>query len=248
MVMLHDEDEKEENNERWLLTYSDLITLLMIFFVIMYSMSNVDAEKYKQLSQSLNSAFGGSPGVIEGGQSKMEPVVDPNNNNLDSLQNPEVKEVAENIQNYLNESGLSNSVSLKAQDRGLVISLKDTILFDTGKAVIINDSRDKIIKIGKMLNEMNSYIRVEGHTDNLSIKNSEFKSNWDLSVMRATNVVQLLIDSAGIAPNKLSAVGYGEFRPIADNSSPEGKSKNRRVDIVLVDSKFDDVENVGENK
>ncbi|MGO0881339.1 flagellar motor protein MotB [Clostridioides difficile] len=246
--MLHDEDEKEENNERWLLTYSDLITLLMIFFVIMYSMSNVDAEKYKQLSQSLNSAFGGSPGVIEGGQSKMEPVVDPNNNNLDSLQNPEVKEVAENIQNYLNESGLSNSVSLKAQDRGLVISLKDTILFDTGKAVIINDSRDKIIKIGKMLNEMNSYIRVEGHTDNLSIKNSEFKSNWDLSVMRATNVVQLLIDSAGIAPNKLSAVGYGEFRPIADNSSPEGKSKNRRVDIVLVDSKFDDVENVGENK
>ncbi|MGO0985374.1 flagellar motor protein MotB [Clostridioides difficile] len=246
--MLHDEDEKEENNERWLLTYSDLITLLMIFFVIMYSMSNVDAEKYKQLSQSLNSTFGGSSGVIEGGQSKMEPVVDPNNNNLDSLQNPEVKEVAENIQNYLNESGLSNSVSLKAQDRGLVISLKDTILFDTGKAVIINDSRDKIIKIGKMLNEMNSYIRVEGHTDNLSIKNSEFKSNWDLSVMRATNVVQLLIDSAGIAPNKLSAVGYGEFRPIADNSSPEGKSKNRRVDIVLVDSKFDDVENVGENK
>lgn len=246
--MLHDEDEKEENNERWLLTYSDLITLLMIFFVIMYSMSNVDAEKYKQLSQSLNSTFGGSSGVIEGGQSKMEPVVDPNNNNLDSLQNPEVKEVAENIQNYLNESGLSNSVSLKAQDRGLVISLKDTILFDTGKAVIINDSRDKIIKIGKMLNEMNSYIRVEGHTDNLSIKNSEFKSNWDLSVMRATNVVQLLIDSAGIAPNKLSAVGYGEFRPIADNSSPDGKSKNRRVDIVLVDSKFDDVENVGENK
>ncbi|MGX9755044.1 flagellar motor protein MotB [Clostridioides difficile] len=246
--MLHDEDEKEENNERWLLTYSDLITLLMIFFVIMYSMSNVDAEKYKQLSQSLNSAFGGSSGVIEGGQSKIEPVVDPNNNNLDSLQNPEVKEVAENIQNYLNESGLANSVSLKAQDRGLVISLKDTILFDTGKAVIINDSRDKIIQIGKMLNEMNSYIRVEGHTDNRSIKNSEFKSNWDLSVMRATNVVQLLIDSAGIAPNKLSAVGYGEFRPIADNSSPDGKSKNRRVDIVLVDSKFDDVENVGENK
>ncbi|MGO0862057.1 OmpA family protein [Clostridioides difficile] len=231
-----------------LLTYSDLITLLMIFFVIMYSMSNVDAEKYKQLSQSLNSAFGGSSGVIEGGQSKIEPVVDPNNNNLDSLQNPEVKEVAENIQNYLNESGLANSVSLKAQDRGLVISLKDTILFDTGKAVIINDSRDKIIQIGKMLNEMNSYIRVEGHTDNRSIKNSEFKSNWDLSVMRATNVVQLLIDSAGIAPNKLSAVGYGEFRPIADNSSPDGKSKNRRVDIVLVDSKFDDVENVGENK
>ncbi|MCC0631853.1 flagellar motor protein MotB [Clostridioides sp. ZZV15-6388] len=246
--MLHDEDEKEENNERWLLTYSDLITLLMIFFVIMYSMSNVDAEKYKQLSQSLSSAFGGSSGVIEGGQSKIEPVVDPNNNNLDSLQNPEFKEVAENIQNYLNESGLANSVSLKAQDRGLVISLKDTILFDTGKAVIINDSRDKIIQIGKMLNEMNSYIRVEGHTDNLSIKNSEFKSNWDLSVMRATNVVQLLIDSAGIAPDKLSAVGYGEFRPIADNSSPDGKSKNRRVDIVLVDSKFDDVENVGENK
>ncbi|WP_185714854.1 flagellar motor protein MotB, partial [Clostridioides difficile] len=78
--MLYDEDEKEENNERWLLTYSDLITLLMIFFVIMYSMSNVDAEKYKQLSQSLNSAFGGSSGVIEGGNSKIEPVVEPGSN------------------------------------------------------------------------------------------------------------------------------------------------------------------------
>ncbi|MFA4038042.1 flagellar motor protein MotB [Clostridioides difficile] len=82
----------------------------------------------------------------------------------------------------------------------------------------------------------------------MSIKNSEFKSNWDLSVMRATNVVQLLIDNAGIAPDKLSAVGYGEFRPIAENSSEEGRSKNRRVDIVLVDSKYDNVENVSKDK
>ncbi|MCC0782094.1 flagellar motor protein MotB [Clostridioides sp. ES-S-0108-01] len=242
--MLYDEDEKEENNERWLLTYSDLITLLMIFFVIMYSMSNVDAEKYKQLSQSLNSAFGGSAGVIEGGNSKIEPGSD----NLDSLQNVEFKKVGEEIQKYLNENGMANSVSLKVQDRGLVIRLKDTILFDTGKSIVKDNSRDKIIQIGKMLNEMNSYMRVEGHTDNMSIKNSEFKSNWDLSVMRATNVVQLLIDNAGISPDKLSAVGYGEFRPIAENSSEEGRSKNRRVDIVLVDSKYDNVENVAKNK
>ncbi|MCC0627889.1 MULTISPECIES: flagellar motor protein MotB [unclassified Clostridioides] len=242
--MLHDEDEKEENNERWLLTYSDLITLLMIFFVIMYSMSNVDAEKYKQLSQSLNSAFGGSAGVIEGGNSKIEPGSD----NLDSLQNVEFKKVGEEIQKYLNENDMANSVSLKVQDRGLVIRLKDTILFDTGKSIVKDNSRDKIIQIGKMLNEMNSYMRVEGHTDNMSIKNSEFKSNWDLSVMRATNVVQLLIDNAGISPDKLSAVGYGEFRPIAENSSEEGRSKNRRVDIVLVDSKYDNVENVAKNK
>ena len=93
--MLYDEDEKEENNERWLLTYSDLITLLMIFFVIMYSMSNVDAEKYKQLSQSLNSAFGGSSGVIEGGNSKIEPVVEPGSNDLDTLQNAKFKKVGE---------------------------------------------------------------------------------------------------------------------------------------------------------
>ncbi|HEK8830171.1 TPA: OmpA family protein [Clostridioides difficile] len=246
--MLYDEDEKEENNERGLLTYSDLITLLMIFFVIMYSMSNVDAEKYKQLSQSLNSAFGGSSGVIEGGNSKIEPVVEPGSNDLDTLQNAKFKKIGEEIQKYLNENGMANSVSLRVQDRGLVISLKDTILFDTGKAIVKDNSRDKIIQIGKMLNEMNSYMRVEGHTDNMSIKNSEFKSNWDLSVMRATNVVQLLIDNAGIAPDKLSAVGYGEFRPIAENSSEEGRSKNRRVDIVLVDSKYDNVENVSKDK
>ncbi len=131
--MLYDEDEKEENNERWLLTYSDLITLLMIFFVIMYSMSNVDAEKYKQLSQSLNSAFGGSSGVIEGGNSKIEPVVEPGSNDLDNLQNG-FKKVGEEIQKYLNENGMANSVSLRVQDRGLVISLKDTILFDTGES------------------------------------------------------------------------------------------------------------------
>ena len=139
---------------------------------------------------------------------------------------------------------MTNDVTTEITEKGLVVSLKNATFFDSGEATLKPQFTSKIIQIAKIVNQLNNYIRVEGNTDNIPIYNSMFKSNWQLSAIRATNVVELLIDKSDISPYKISAVGYGEFRPIASNSTAAGRAKNRRVDIVVLSSKFDSEENV----
>lgn len=237
-------EEKEANHERWLLTYSDLITLLMIFFVIMYASSNVSVSKYKAVSDSFKIALSGGGGSLVG------PVDSVNaNGSNERNDNKEVSEenklmnLKENVDNYLQSAGMSTGISTSIEERGLVISLKDSIIFDSGKAEIKNDYKKKLVDLGSILNKMDSYIRVEGHTDNVPINNNKFNSNWQLSVIRATNVTELLIEEAHIAPKRLSSIGYGEFRPVADNNTEQGRAQNRRVDIVLINSKYNEIEN-----
>lgn len=235
--------ESAGNNERWLLTYSDLITLLMIFFVVMYSISNINTGKYKQLSESLKTGMGGGKTII--GKDETTPinqqtsVIDLNN----AAEQQKLEAVKKQLDEYLKKNGLKATVTTSIDDRGLVVSIEDTEFFDTGKADINPVSKIKLIAIGNILNQVVNYMRVEGHTDNVPIKNNEFSSNWQLSAIRATNVTELLISSVGIPPAKLSAVGYGEYRPIADNSTEVGRAKNRRVDIIIIDSKFNNLEN-----
>lgn len=242
-------EEKEANHERWLLTYSDLITLLMIFFVIMYASSNVSASKYKAVSDSFKIALGGGRTLIgqeEGANINASNSVE---NSSTSKDNKELSEenklmnLKENVDNYLQSAGMSASISTSIEERGLVISLKDSIIFESGKAEIKSDYKKKLVDLGSILNKMDSYIRVEGHTDNVPINNNKFNSNWQLSVIRATNVTELLIEEAHIAPKRLSSVGYGEFRPVADNTTEQGRAQNRRVDIVLINSKYNEIEN-----
>lgn len=254
-------EEKESNNDRWLLTYSDLITLLMIFFVVMYASSTVNATKYKQLSQSLNAAFdGGSGKSIVGAQSGVSAldssgttsdklkVVEKNaaDNKAASatkvLENNKMAAIKQNVDNYLKKNGLSSSVSTKIDERGLAVSLNSTLLFDVGKANVIATSTKKLISIGKMLNSVNNYIRIEGHTDSTPMSNNEFSSNWQLSAIRATNVTELLISKSGINPKRISAVAYGENRPIASNNTQVGKAKNRTIDIIILSSQFSKTE------
>lgn len=235
--------EKEPNHERWLLTYSDLITLLMIFFVIMYASSNLDATKYKAVSESFNVVFNGGGKTIVGNDSSpsisdTKPAVNPA-----AMEQSKIQEIKNQVDTYLKKNGMKGTVSTNIDERGLVISLNDTLFFDTGKAEIKPESQKKIIEIGKMLNKINNYIRIEGHTDNIPIKNDRFQSNWQLSCERAANVTMILIDKANIPPQKLSAVGYGEWRPIASNKEEQGKARNRRVDIVIMNSKFNQIEN-----
>jgi len=249
-------EEKEPNGERWLLTYSDLITLLMIFFVIMYASSTVNATKYKQLSQSLNAAFsGGSGKSIVGDQAGVSALdasgTTPAKTTVDektasaatkAIEQNKMEAIKKNVDNYLKKNGLSSSVSTKIDDRGLAVSLNSTLLFDVGKANVLDASTKKIISIGRMLNSVNNYIRIEGHTDDTPISNNEFSSNWQLSAIRATNVTELLISQSGINPKRISAVAYGENRPIANNSSQKGKAKNRTVDIIILSSLFSKTE------
>lgn len=237
--------EKPDNHERWLLTYSDLITLLMIFFVIMYASSNLDASKYKQISESFKVAMGGGKSII-GKEDAASITVDSNPVNTDLQAKEEqqkLEELKKQVDKYLEKSGMKDSVSTEIDERGLVVSIKDTLFFDTGKAEIKPDIQKKIVDLGKILNQLNNYIRIEGHTDNVPIKNQEFSSNWQLSCERAANVTELLIEKCNIPPQKLSAVGYGEYRPIFNNTTEDGRARNRRVNIIIVNSKFNDIEN-----
>ena len=248
-------EEKEGNGERWLLTYSDLITLLMIFFVVMYASSNADTTKYKQLSQSLNVAFSGGGASIIGNDSSTSvsnstvTVVDPItpetttvSANSKALEENNMENIKKNVDSYLKKNGLAGSVSTKIDERGLEVSLKTSLLFDVGTADVKDASAKKLISIGKILNHVNNYVRIEGHTDSTPMSNNEFASNWQLSAIRATNVTELLISKAGISPKKISAVAYGDSRPVATNTTTVGKAKNRTVDIIILSSQFSKAE------
>jgi chemotaxis protein MotB len=243
-------EEKEPNHERWLLTYSDLITLLMIFFVIMYASSTVSTTKYKQLSQSLNIAFEGGGKSIIGNESGTT-IIDPGTKVIDTptvkskvSEESQMEKVKKNVDSYLKQNGLSANVSTKIDERGLQVSLNSTLLFDIGKADVKSESVKKLVSIGKLLNTVDNYVRIEGHTDITPINNNEFSSNWQLSAIRATNVTELLISQAGILPQRISSVAYGENRPVADNTTELGKAKNRTVDIIILSSKFSKTENI----
>lgn len=236
----HEEEEEHQNHERWLLSYADFITLLMIFFIIMYAMSTLDQKKYEKLTTALNQAMGDGTAIADTGSN----MGGETGNGLS--EDAKLKKVKENLDKYLKENNLSASVSTTIEKRGLVLSFKDSLFFDSGKAEIRPEQIDKLITISKIINQSiisDSYIRIEGHTDSVPMHNEIFKSNWDLSVMRASNVAQILIDKAGINPERLSATGYGEYRPKVDNSTVEGKSTNRRVDIIIMNSQFNEVEN-----
>ena len=207
-------EEKEPNHERWLLTYSDLITLLMIFFVIMYASSNVNATKYKQLSKSLNVAFEGGGKNVIGDDSAISitdsstkvidiPPVDSKTSEGNKIEENKMEAIKKNVDKYLKQNGLSNSVSTKIDERGLQVSLNSTLLFDSGKANVKDDSIKQLISIGKILNKVDNYVRIEGHTDSSPINNYEFRSNWQLSAIRATNVTEILISQAGIHPKNI---------------------------------------------
>jgi chemotaxis protein MotB len=239
MSKKHKKHEKEPNHERWLLTYSDLITLLMIFFVIMYAMSNVDIAKYQQMAQSFGVAMGGGKSVIQVGSGvsdssiALSPGASGSKKEQQKLSN--LKKV---LDRYLDKNGLSTSVATEISERGLEVNLTDTILFDSGKAEMKSKAIPRLIEIGKILNSLGNTIRIEGHTDNVPISNSKYPSNWDLSVARATTVTKLFIYSVRVAPQKMSIVGNGEFRPRVANDTEAHRAQNRRVNIIILDSKF----------
>lgn len=229
------EEEKPHNQERWLITYSDLITLLLIFFVVMYSISVLDLKKFQSMASSLSQVLAGKelsileergPSIVQG----------------KSGEELRLEEIQRQLEEYAQLNGLDTSVHIFQEERGLVISLNDTVLFAKGKADLTPKAQAVIAKVGGMLATIPNQVRIEGHTDNLPINTPEFPSNWELSTARATNVLRFLLEQSHLAPERLSASGYGEYRPVAANDTEANRAKNRRVDIVIVKSKYESVE------
>lgn len=249
----------DAGQERWLVTYADLITLLMIFFVLMYTMSQVDAKKYEAVANSLSVVLTGEaitvlegqgPSIIENLSGELLPE-GPSSYPDNEAQIEEVKdliaqfiagqEVGTNRLGSTNSTGskLSEYIVVYEQERGLVISFKDTLLFNSGSADLTPEAGDIIKQVGVALADLPNYIRVEGHTDDLPINTARFPSNWELSVLRSSNVVHVLSEEAGIPPERLSIIGYGEYRPLVPNDNSLNRAMNRRVDIVILKQKYD---------
>lgn len=236
---------EKDNSERWMLSYLDFITLLMIFFLVMYAMSTVDSKKAAALANSLKIGFnsGNKENVIAvSDSSDPAPVIVDDETLAAQAEEEKLADVKKKVDELVNNSELKGSVTTSIQERGLLISFNDSVFFNSGEANIKSDWQSKLKSISKVLNGIDNYIRVEGHTDNVAINTEYFHSNWQLSSIRAANVVEFLITQGSVSPGRLSSVGYGEYRPIKLNDTEEGKSSNRRVDIVILNTKLNNSE------
>jgi chemotaxis protein MotB len=217
---------KHENVERWMVSYADFVTLLFCFFTAMYAISNVDTNKLGKFVESMRVAFhvSGSRGnafsVIEGVQ-----IFIPTNVELESS-------MKEALGTLLSES--RGDINVKRDNRGVVVSIADKFFFESGSASLKGASAEILDKIAAILLQYTNMIQIEGHTDNIPIKNMEFPSNWELSASRAINVAKYFMSSHNIQPERISTIGYSEYKPVAPNDTTQGRAKNRRVEIVML--------------
>lgn len=215
------------SHERWLISYADFITLLFAFFVTMYAISTVDQRKLEKAVAAFQQAFAQAAPTDAGLQALLPEVHD--------VTEPTgaLADVRERLARRLARLG-EHRVELSVDHRGLVITVREAVSFETGSAELDEQARRVFHEIGVSLIDIAHAIRVEGHTDDVPIHNARFRSNWELSTARATTVVAFLIEQVGISPDRLSAAGYGEFRPRVPNDSEENRARNRRVDIVVL--------------
>jgi len=220
---------EHENLERWLISYADFITLLFAFFVVMWSM-RVDPPKSVQVVEGIKRAFnsfgektaaqetvvalaqaGGSPAIFT-----LEPMY-------------------QNIEKGLKQMGIKGATVSKVE-RGVVIRIPDEALFEPGRAEVKEDFKEQLDKTGVLLKDLPNQIQIEGHTDNIPIHTAVYPSNWELSTARAIAIMRHYVERNDLPPQKFAIAGYSEYRPIDSNDSPEGRSRNRRIDILVIKS------------
>ncbi|MBZ5653699.1 MAG: OmpA family protein [Acidobacteriia bacterium] len=243
------------NHERWLVSYADFITLLFAFFVVLYASSQVDNKKIAQVSAAIEGAFqdlgvfsGNAPGPVlraeaappgSGAASLDAPAMErlTNAKRLEGIgggYGPDINRLKHDLEQALGEQIKKHEIDMRVTPEGLVVSLREVGFFNSGDATLLSDGEGTLTRIATILNAKGFQIRVEGHTDNVPIHTGRFRSNWELSVARATEVVSLLIEQHGFDPKQVSAAGFSEYHPIASNKTEEGRKTNRRVDLVIV--------------
>ena len=225
-----------KTNQAWLVTFADLSLVILILFVLLYSYSDTNAEKFKSVTDSFKNhnnlkqdSGGGAPG--EGGTT----VPNEYEEQLADMIKREkrIEEILDYVGKYASEHGLENEMTVTTTDKGIEVVLPEVMLFPSGKADLINEAKLFLDDMAPMLSEISNMIEVEGHTDNRPISTERFPSNWDLSTARANQVVHYLIEKHGLSPERLRTVGYGEYHPIASNQTEKGRSQNRRVVLII---------------
>lgn len=260
---------EEHTDETWLIPYADILTLLLALFIVLYAMQAVDAKKFEQMSQAFSAALnsgGGGAGILnesavirsDGSKSSMVDATPKNHTKSRNRERDEYmlhakqeQQQLEQLQNKMNQyianNGLTDQLNTKLNHSELKITIKDSALFDSGRANLKPDSKQLAATVGDMMKQYQGFsVVISGHTDNRPIRNSRFDSNWDLSSARALSFMKVVLERSGIDPKQFQAVGMGEYHPVADNDSAEGQAKNRRVEVSIL-RKYTDKNNAAAN-
>lgn len=243
---------------KWMVTYSDMVTLILVFFILLFSMSQIDLVKFEAISESFKNRmiFDSYPSPVpmenptentsdqESGKNSNEfrdPTQLRNATDRDdkSVEKEDtLDELIKEVESYLDKNNLNKVISASRNERGVVLVLQELILFDSGKADILPTGKPFLNKIGSLLTKIPNEIKVEGHTDSKPMASYRYPSNWELSGARAGSVVRYLVKEKKFAPSRFTIVGYGDTRPIVSNDSPANMSENRRVEIVILEEKM----------
>ena len=241
------EVEEHENHERWLVSYADFITLLFAFFVVMYALSSINEGKYKIMSDSISSAFRNVPGSTSGAQVAINTSINsqqsimiptkrlPPNVKTDATQTvnrDRLKTMAKDLNKALAPLAEEGKVKVTEGALGITVDINASLLFAPGDARLDLGAVRALAAVAQILAPTDFPIIVEGHTDNTPINTPQFPSNWELSGMRASSVVRLFIET-GVDGRRMTATGYADQRPLADNATAEGRQRNRRVAITI---------------
>jgi chemotaxis protein MotB len=255
----HEEHEEHVNHEAWVIPYADMLTLLMAMFLVLWATGRVDEQKFAAVANALASEFGkdlpfpGGTGVLENGASSD---VSPIDFGLDAARAIKAEQalaaleqeqkaaaaekstfqsIAQDLEAELKQAGIGDNVSFRQEKRGLVVTIvTDQVLFLSGEANLQGSGTVILDQVVEALKKIDNQILVEGHTDSRPISNDRFPSNWELSTARATKVLRYFVDSKGFDSKRIAASGYGDTRPVADNTTAVGQSKNRRVELVVL--------------
>ncbi len=202
---------------RWVVSYADFVTMLLALFMLLTAIMRADNQRLYELQKNMQQKFSGVDNVT-----KYQA-----NQNVNDLE----KIIKENLSS-------SDSINLIHSEKGIIIRINSKILFDEGAAVIKTDAQKTLNDIIKVLTKIDNPVIIEGHTDSIPIKNIKYPSNWELSTARATNIISYIVTHGQISPKRLSAVGYGEYMPISNNTSISGRILNRRVDIIVLEKNY----------
>jgi chemotaxis protein MotB len=252
---LEEEHEEHVNHEAWVIPYADMLTLLMALFMMLFAISSVDLAKFEKLAQGLNQALGdGSLGVLEGGESVLDgagpsPVDGPGRaeraeealqreeerTRAIALEQEQLTEVEQQVREQALAAGIGDSVGFRREARGLIVTIvTDEVMFQPGQANVQPGGSAILSQVAGAIRDLPNRISIEGHTDNVPISTSQYRSNWELSTARATDVLRYLVDELGVPANRVAASGYGDQQPLSSNDTADGRAKNRRVELAIL--------------
>ncbi|MCH7650557.1 MAG: flagellar motor protein MotB [Nitrospinae bacterium] len=241
-----DEEEDFEFEESrgvppWIITFADMVTLLMVFFILLFAIGNVEQEKWRDIKESLREALG-ADSIEELGTRQGLDVVKQIQTQVDektvyavdevgAMVNREMEDIISEVEEFVFKNKLSGEVRVSSDPRGAVITISDVVLFPLGSAEMTPQGRKTLRQVFDVLKQFQYNVKIEGHTDNTPIHTLRYPSNWELSAFRASEVAHMMIDD-GFPPERLSVEGFAEFRPKVPNTSAENRAINRRIEVV----------------